>query len=116
MTDFKLNDNWDIEFTSSGDIELIDGAEECTQNSKFRTQTIFGEMFDDTRKGVPWLTDMVSPSLDIDTKKRILERVILSTPNAVKLNFIEVSVDTSGKAFCNYEGITTNGESFEGSI
>lgn len=117
MATFKLNtDTWDIEFTDSGDIEILTGAEECTQNSRFRTQIISGEMFDDTRKGIPWLTDMVSPALSIDDKKRILSKVILTTPNAVKLNYINVSVDTDGTANCDYEGVTTNGETFEGSL
>lgn len=115
MATFKMNtDKWDIEFTPDGDIEILKGAEECTQDSRFRTQIIAGEMFDDTRKGVPWLTDMVSPALSLDGKKRILSKVILSTPNAVKLNFINISVNTDGEAICDYEGVTTNNEPFGG--
>ena len=111
MATFKMNtDKWDLEFTPDGDIEILDGAEECTQDSRFRTQIIAGEMFDNTLVGVPWLTDMVSPALSIDGKKQILRKVILSTPNAVKLNYINVSVDTDGKAKCDYEGVTTNNE------
>ncbi|WAX23101.1 hypothetical protein pA_gene0060 [Vibrio phage 13VT501A] len=115
MATFKMNtDTWDIEFTQDGDIEILKGAEECTQDSRFRTQIIAGEMFDDTRKGVPWLTDMVSPALSLDGKKRILSKVILSTPNAVKLNYINISVNTDGEAICDYEGVTTNNEPFGG--
>lgn len=115
MATFKMNtDLWDIEFTPDGDIEILIGAEECTQDSRFRTQIIAGEMFDDTRKGVPWLTDMVSPALSLDGKKRILSKVILSTPNALKLNYINISVNTDGEAVCDYEGVTTNNEPFGG--
>ena len=113
MADFYLNpETWDIEFDNLGDIPIVTGPEETTQNSRFRTQIIAGEMFDDTRKGVPWLTDMVSPALTLEAKKRILERVILSTPGAVRLNYINISVDEDGKATCDYEGVTVSGETF----
>jgi len=117
MATFKMNvDKWDVEFTPDDDIEILEGAEECTQDSRFRTQIIAGEMFDNTLAGVPWLTDMVSPALSIDDKKQILRRVILSTPNAVKLNYINISVDTEGTAKCDYEGVTTNNEVFRGAL
>ncbi|MGL4468421.1 MAG: hypothetical protein ACRCUK_13160 [Plesiomonas shigelloides] len=113
MADFKLNpDSWDIEFTSSGDIEIIEGPQETNQNSKFRLQIIQGEMFDDTRQGVPWLTDMVNPELDISAKKRILERVILSTPGALRVTSMEVGADRDGLATARWEGICDNGERF----
>lgn len=118
MTDFKLKTDavspyaWDVEFDESGDIPLVSDAEETAQNSKFRLQIIAGEMFDDTRKGVPWTTDMVNPGVSINAKKRILERVILSTPGAKSLNYINIAVDTNGKAQVNYEGVTTQGETF----
>ncbi|MGL4470290.1 MAG: hypothetical protein ACRCYD_09495 [Plesiomonas sp.] len=117
MADFKLNpDSWDIEFTNSGDIEIIEGQQETNQNSKFRLQTIQGEMFDDTRQGMPWLTDMVNPELDISAKKRILERVILSTPGSLRITSMEVGVDENGMATAQWTGICSDGSPFSGNF
>ncbi|MGL4600283.1 MAG: hypothetical protein ACRCVE_02000 [Plesiomonas sp.] len=69
-------------------------------------------MFDDTRQGMPWLTDMVNPELDISAKKRIIERVILSTPGALRVTSMEVGVDRDGLATARWEGICDNGERF----
>lgn len=117
MADFYLNpDSWDIEFTNTGDIEIIEGPRETNQNSKFRLQIIQGEMFDDTRQGMPWLTDMVNPAIDISAKKRIMERVILSTPGAISIDSMEIGVDASGLATAQWSGTCDNGEAFSGSI
>ena len=117
MADFYLNpDSWDIEFTNTGDIEIISGPQETTQNSKFRLQIIQGEMFDDTRQGMPWLTGMVNPAIDISAKKRIMERVILSTPGAISVDSMDVGVDENGLATARWTGTCDNGEAFSGSI
>ncbi|MGL4754671.1 MAG: hypothetical protein ACRCXB_20025 [Aeromonadaceae bacterium] len=117
MADFYLNpDSWDIEFTSSGDIEIIEGPRETNQNSKFRLQIIQGEMFDDTRQGMPWLTDMVNPAIDISAKKRIMERVILSTPGAISIDSMEIGVDANGLATAQWAGTCSTGESFSGTM
>lgn len=117
MADFYLNpDSWDIEFTNTGDIEIIEGPRETNQNSKFRLQIIQGEMFDDTRQGMPWLTDMVNPAIDISAKKRIMERVILSTPGAISIDSMEIGVDPNGLATAQWTGTCSTGEPFSGTI
>lgn len=106
---------WDLIITN--DIALTENAAMTTQDSKFGLQTIQGEVFDDTRIGVPWLTDMVSPQVSIAAKKQILRDTIMSTPGATELTSIDVAVNNdSGIAECNFTGITDNGEIFEGSI
>lgn len=115
MADFYLNpDSWDIEFTATGDIDIITGPQETNQNSKFRLQIIQGEMFDDTRQGMPWLTDMVNPAIDISAKKRIMERVILSTPGAVSVDEMDIGVSPDGLATANWTGTCDNGTPFNG--
>ncbi|MGL5395963.1 MAG: hypothetical protein ACRDBQ_11925 [Shewanella sp.] len=117
MADFYLNpESWDIEFTNTGDIEIISGPQETNQNSKFRLQIIQGEMFDDTRQGMPWLTDMVNPAIDISAKKRIMERVILSTPGAISIDSMEIGVDANGLATAQWSGACSTGDSFSGTI
>lgn len=115
-SDFKLdNESWD--FIITNDISMTENAAMTTQDSKFILQTIAGELFDDTRLGMPWLTDMVSPQVSIAAKKQIIRDRIMSTPGAVEITSIEVVVDNdSGIAGCTFSGITDNGEIFEGSL
>lgn len=108
---------WDVYFDESGDIVEASGAVETQQNSKFRLQIIAGELFEDTRPGVPWLTDMVDPRVSIDDKKQILRNVILSTPGALSLERLDIAVDeASGTAEASFSGTAQNGETFSASI
>lgn len=120
MTQIALQQDgevWDIYFDESGDLVEASGALETTQNSKFRLQIIAGELFEDTRPGVPWLTDMVDPRVSIDDKKQILRNVILSTPGALSLERLDIAVDeASGTAEASFSGTAQNGETFSASI
>lgn len=108
---------WDVYFDESGDLIEASGAVETQQNSKFRLQIIAGELFEDTRPGVPWLTDMVDPRVSIDDKKQILRNVILSTPGALSLERLDIAVDeASGTAEASFSGTAQNGETFSASI
>lgn len=119
MSDFKLNAaSWDIEFNDVGDIDLIDGAVQTTQNSRFRLKIIQGECFDDTRIGVPWLTDMVSPLVSVAAKKQILRDTIMSTPNAISVDSIVIAFENNDNslAVCNFTGTASDGEQFTNSL
>ena len=113
----QAGDVWDVYFDESGDLVEASGAVETQQNSKFRLQIIAGELFEDTRPGVPWLTDMVDPRVSIDDKKQILRNVILSTPGALSLERLDIAVDeASGTAEASFSGTAQNGETFSASI
>jgi hypothetical protein len=113
----QVGEVWDVYFDESGDMVEASGAVETQQNSKFRLQIIAGELFEDTRPGVPWLTDMVDPRVSIDDKKQILRNVILSTPGALSLERLDIAVDeASGTAEASFSGTAQNGETFSASI
>jgi hypothetical protein len=113
----QVGEVWDVYFNESGDMVEASGAFETQQNSKFRLQIIAGELFEDTRPGVPWLTDMVDPRVSIDDKKQILRNVILSTPGALSLERLDIAVDeASGTAEASFSGTAQNGETFSASI
>jgi hypothetical protein len=106
-------EDWDVYFDESGDLVEASGPQETTENSKFRLQIIAGELFEDERPGVPWLTDMVDPRVSIDAKKQILRAVILSTPGVQSLDSLTIGVDeVIGTAEVTFSGTATNGESF----
>jgi len=113
----QIGEVWDVQFDESGDLVESSGAVETSQNSKFRLQIISGEMFEDERPGVPWLTDMVDPRVSIDDKKQILREVILSTPGAVSLERLDIAVDaSSGTAEASFSGTAQDGATFSASI
>lgn len=115
-SDFQLDSQgWDLVVTD--DIALVENAAMTSQDSKFSLQLIQGEVFDDTRLGVPWLTDMVNPQVSIAARKQILRDTIMRTPGAVELTSLDVAVDNqTGIASCTFEGITDNGGIFGSSI
>ena len=115
-SDLSLDRNsWDLVITD--DIGIVENAAMTSQDSKFSLQLIQGEVFDDNRLGMPWLTDMVSPQVSIAAKKQIIRDIIMSTPGAIELTRLEVVVDNeSGIASAVFEGITDNGEDFGSSI
>lgn len=115
-SDFELDgDAWDL--VINDDIGIVENAAMTSQDSKFSLQLIQGEVFDDNRLGMPWLTDMVNPQVSIAAKKQIIRDIIMSIPGAIELTRIEVVVDNvTGIASCVFEGITDNGETFGSSI
>lgn len=118
MTQLALSadEAWDLVFDDTGDLAEVSLAEETTQASKFRLQIIAGELFEDSRPGVPWLTDMVDPRVSIEARKQILRSVILASPGVISLDSLIVGVDNAtGLATCIFKGTATNGE-FEGAI
>lgn len=114
MSEFALSqDEWDLVFDDNGNLVFVDGAEETSQNSKFRLQILAGEMFDDTRNGIPWFSDMVDPRVDIDTKKQIIRRAIQGAPGVASIDSIELGYDSeTGQMAVNFTGTTTNGDTF----
>ena len=112
-TDLSFSgDDFDLTF-SDNDIDMVSGGAEVSQNSAIRLQFIAGEQFDDTRVGVPWLTDMVSPQVSMVAKNQVLRRTILSTPGARTLDSFSTSVDTvTGRPQTEFTGTTEDNEFF----
>ncbi|AUR89455.1 hypothetical protein NVP1123O_26 [Vibrio phage 1.123.O._10N.286.48.F3] len=109
MQDFLLDeDTWDI-VIENDDFIIIDGPDMTNQNSKFRLNIVAGEMFDDTRQGVPWLTDMVSPDVSIQAKKQILRSVIMGTPGAISVDSMTMDVGVNGQASVKWTGTCQGG-------
>lgn len=110
MSQIALNGDWDIAFGDDGDMLEVEGPEETTQHSKFRLQLIAGELFEDTRYGVPWLTDMVDPRVSIDAKNQILRSVILGSVGALSVDSLIISIDTATNiATAQFEGTADGG-------
>lgn len=115
-SDLSLDSSsWDLVITD--DIGIVENAAMTSQDSKFSLQLIQGEVFDDNRIGMPWLTDMVSPQVSIAAKKQIIRDIIMTTPGAIEITRLEVAVDNeSGIASAVFEGVTDNVDVFRSSI
>lgn len=118
MTQLRLDpESWDVTFDETGDLQEVGGAEETTQASKFRLQILRGELFEDLRPGIPWLTDMVDPRISIDAKKQILRAAILASPGVVTLDSLVVGFDNvTGQASCTFTGTAQDGGTFGASV
>lgn len=108
MQDFLLDSNNDL-VINGDDFVIIDGPDMTNQNSRFRLNILAGEMFDDTRQGVPWLTDMVSPDVSIEAKKQIIRSVILGTPGAISIDSLTMEVSKDGTAEVKWSGTCQGG-------
>tara|TARA_R110002153_G_scaffold237390_1_gene391539 strand:+ start:637 stop:993 length:357 start_codon:yes stop_codon:yes gene_type:complete len=108
--------DFDLSFTDN-DIDFVDSAAEVSQNSMIRLQFIAGEQFDDTRVGMPWLTDMVNAQVSLTAKQQIIRRTILSTPNVRSLDSLIIGVDSiTGIAEGSFNGTTIDSEEFGGVV
>lgn len=114
MTDLYLT-NDDLAITDN-DLTLTPRlVDEAAQSAKLRLQLLSGEVFDDTRIGVPWLTDMVNTQVDIETKRLILRRAITGSAQFGELKSLQVGVDTeTGSAVAQYSATAADGTIFEG--
>jgi hypothetical protein len=116
MRDLQFSgNNWDAS-QDKNDIVFVLDAAEVSQNSAIRLQFILGEQFDDTRVGVPWLTDMVSPAVGMDAKREIIRRTILNTYGVKSLEKLTLDVDANGNGTIQFEGTTENNEYFSGTV
>lgn len=109
--------NWDIS-QYQNDIVFNTGGAEVSQNSRIRLLFLLGEQFDDTRVGVPWLSDMVSTLVSIDAKREIIRSIIIKTFGVKSLDELRVSAtdDGAGIGFISFSGTTQNGEFFNAEL
>lgn len=119
MKDLKFSgatlDPWDSK-QYQGDLVFIGGGEEVSQNSKVRLLVLFGEQFDDTRVGTPWLSDLTSTLVSLDAKRAILRKIIADTYGAKSIDSLEVHVEDGSVGVLNWEGTTEDGNFFKGEI
>jgi len=91
--DFKLDDYGDIDL-SSGDIELIEDADEVAQISETKILKIYDEDRLAQETGVAWFTRMYDVETEEKYKALLLKTQILSIPEVTGLVFHSMSLDT----------------------
>lgn len=79
---------------STGDLEILEGAEAIAQHLRIRLQFFFAEWFLDRRLGVPYYQKILIKNPGTNVVRAIIRKVVTSTPGVLAL----ISLDTA------YEG------------
>lgn len=87
-----------------------------SQSSRFRLQFIYAEQFDNVVVGTPWLTDLVSTQVDMDTKRAILRSIIVGTYGVHQVDSLNIAVLDSHLAVLDWNGVTKDNQFFLGEI
>lgn len=116
MIDLKISgDNWDAS-QNRNDLKLVRASNEVSQSSAIRLLLIEGEQFDDTRVGVPWLTDMVSTHVGIESKREIIRNTIINTFGVKSIESLVLNNENDGNGTISFNGTTENNEFFNGVV
>lgn len=82
----------DLFLDETGTIPLVDGPEAIVQHVIIRLKRIKGEWFLNLKSGVPW-DELLGKGADVGRTKRVVSKVITSTPGIATLDRIEVELD-----------------------
>ena len=85
MADFLVDPATGDLDLSSGDIQIVDGANAVAQHVRIRLRTLFGEWFLDRRIGVPYFQRILIKNPGTNVVNRILRQVVAETPGIVEL-------------------------------
>ena len=79
MTDFKLDNNYDLAIEND-DLVLVDGVDAIAQDCEVRLLTFLGEWFLDQRIGIPYYQQILGQKPRLVLIKGIIRKGILTTP------------------------------------
>lgn len=113
MSDFKLDDNHDIEVTSN-DFTLIDSSESIRQRLLIRLMTFQGEWFLDTDLGVPYYQTIFTKGITKDVVDSVIKRQIENCPGIESILKFSSSFSLSTREYtCSFTAKDTTGSSIE---
>ena len=97
----------DFGLTDTGDIAVVEGAEQVRSHVAARLRHILGEDYFDQAVGVPWFSGMFSTATSYEQKAAILRSTIAKTPGVLEVVAFEFGVDPVEKlAIVNYSART----------
>ncbi len=74
----------DLDF-STGDLDLLEGAEAVAQNLRIRLQFFLGEWFLDFRQGMPYFEKILVKNPGTNVVRSIIRKTVTSTPGVLAL-------------------------------
>lgn len=106
-----------LKLDSSGDLEIgrgaarTDGVEYTAQLVGNRLKTIKGDWELNKTIGLPWFTDLLRHSYNLDLIYKWVHKIISTTPNVVSVNNLTLGVDKGNrKLFISFDIKTIYGE------
>jgi hypothetical protein len=108
----------DLLATATGDLDIVDGElawvtgqDAIAQHIAFRLRTFLNESRYNTSEGVPWTQVIFRPGTNDQSRKFILEQVVMGTPGVTgcTLNDLETDPETRA-ATVSGKALTINGE------
>lgn len=108
MADFKLDPvTGDLDL-STGDIQIVDGAEAVAQHVRIRLRFLFGEWFLDRRLGVPYFQSILIKNPGTNVVRRILRQVVAETPGVEELREFTTTYDGLTRALTvRFQGVAS---------
>lgn len=115
MSDIKIENNiGSLNFgdvvIENGDLVLVEGLQEITQNVLQNLRTFFNEWFLDTTIGVPYFQQILVKNPDQGKVDALLIQAILSTPGIIQLLQYSSTIDTGArKLTVSFKALSTSG-------
>lgn len=103
---------WDLQLTASGDIGLTPRPYATAQDVATACRTFLGEVWYDTRQGIPYDTSILGERPSLQFVRRQMEQVALTVPNVAKARCLFATFDgrvlTGQIQIIDNEGVTSN--------
>lgn len=95
--DAKLDANGDLDL-STGDIQILTGIAAAQQRITRRLKTFLGEVFTDSRIGMPWFQSIFKKPARIVLAKSLIRQMILTDPEVDEVLDLVVSFNGPTRA------------------
>lgn len=94
--DVKLTPTGDVDL-STGDYQLIEGTEERAQQVARNLKTWLGEVFVDSRIGMPWRRDVFKRPASLSLIKARIRQMVLATDGVAAVLAIQLDFDSASR-------------------
>ena len=110
MSDFKLDTNHDLDF-STGDLQILSGAEAARQQLIIRFRMFQGEYFLDAAVGFPWFQDILGKKVRTPVITSLVRETALTTPRIQSVSNIEIDYSAATRLLeLSFDATTDEGE------
>lgn len=98
----------DLVFAENGDLIIISGAEQVAQQIKCKLRFWLGEWFLDSRKGVPYLDNILVKNPNLQQIRSIFRTQILGVAGVSSIDALTLEWDQKIRILIVYYAVTTS--------
>lgn len=92
--DWALDDDGDLVYPR---MRFTTGIEAVAQGIQIRLQLIRGELFLDTTRGVPWLTEILGQKANLPRLRSLLRKEIVDAPGVARIESLVATYDSRAR-------------------